>query len=359
MNTEFLCPSIADVTASTAIWKSVLSKTPFPVFAAIELTHRCNLVCPHCYLAPTQIESELSKNEVVSILGQLEEMGILVLTLTGGEPTCRKDLLEIIQEAIRRHFVVILKTNALTLDPETIQELAVQGLYELNVSLYHSSPAEHDRFVGKRGAWDAAVNALRSFSAKGKNVKVALLVMGWNIDSTLELERFCRKESWPYSIDFRIEPRNDGNCQPMNLQAPSDKLLQLMQESPLLRSIVANRRKINEMPNSICGMGRSTIVIHADGSVTPCISLSRIVMGNIRQASLADIWIHSEVRRKVTSLNRRDQPRCTSCELVSDCPRCPATGFNEHGDLLMPSALDCQLAEVWRQARLSLEKHGK
>ena len=68
----------------------------------LELTHRCNLKCFHCYLECYSDEPkprELSTEEVAGILKQLFEMGVYYVTFSGGEPLCRPDIFEIMGHA--------------------------------------------------------------------------------------------------------------------------------------------------------------------------------------------------------------------------------------------------------------------
>jgi MoaA/NifB/PqqE/SkfB family radical SAM enzyme len=69
---------------------------PYSVF--LELTNACNAICIHCRAEPSeQFLNELSKKEIFTILDDLMEMGTEFVILTGGEPFCREDLIEIIK----------------------------------------------------------------------------------------------------------------------------------------------------------------------------------------------------------------------------------------------------------------------
>ncbi|MCP4603974.1 MAG: radical SAM protein [Proteobacteria bacterium] len=342
-----------------AICQRLLRNHPYPLFAGIELTHRCNLNCPHCYVPPNDIIQELLTDEIINLLDQLAEMGVITLTFSGGEPTVRSDLFDIIKAAVDRRFVVILKSNLARISCGDVEELARVGLYELNGSLYHLSPEAHDRFVGQSGAWQHTVDALRVFKAKGRNVSVALIAMNWNRDGIANLEDFCRAEGWAYSVDFRIEPRSDGDLSPTRYQAKPSDLVSVIENSHLLSKIAIRGGAFRPADDAqVCGMGRVSVVIRPDGTVIPCVSLPGITLGNIREKKLLDIWSASKIRKSVTNLRWGHQVKCAECEFIVDCRRCPATGFIEHGSLTTPSTLDCELAEVWHRARTRLEQDG-
>ena len=83
----------------------VLMTTPldggrYPLSATLELTNRCNFNCVHCYInqpANDQVakQRELTTDQVKKIIDDMAEVGVLFLTLTGGEPLLRPDFAEI------------------------------------------------------------------------------------------------------------------------------------------------------------------------------------------------------------------------------------------------------------------------
>src|SRR5512136_2526220 len=77
-----------------------------PFQATLELTHRCNLSCKHCYIGKS-VEDELSLAELRGILDQLAGEGCMYLLLTGGEPLIRKDFFDICYYAKERGFILM------------------------------------------------------------------------------------------------------------------------------------------------------------------------------------------------------------------------------------------------------------
>ena len=72
-----------------------------PLAVLAELTHRCPLQCPYCS-NPVELDrggSELTTEEWKKVLTELAEIGVLQIHFSGGEPTARKDLVELVQHA--------------------------------------------------------------------------------------------------------------------------------------------------------------------------------------------------------------------------------------------------------------------
>src|SRR5581483_4846708 len=80
----------------------VFKRERVPAEVMLEVTHRCNLPCTHCYLPDHEDHGELSFDEICGIFDQLREAGTLFLTLTGGEVLSRSDFLEIVDAAAER-----------------------------------------------------------------------------------------------------------------------------------------------------------------------------------------------------------------------------------------------------------------
>src|SRR6201989_3723801 len=81
--------------------KSVAETHGIPVAVLLELTHRCPLQCPYCS-NPVELDrsgTELTTAEWKKVLSELAEIGVLQIHFSGGEPTARKDIVELVQHA--------------------------------------------------------------------------------------------------------------------------------------------------------------------------------------------------------------------------------------------------------------------
>ena len=108
----------------------------------------CNQKCVHCYAAG-QVhaeEEELSTEEWKAILAKCRAVGIPQVTFTGGEPTMREDLPELVRCA--KWFVSRLNTNGIKLTKEYCEKLREAELDSVQITFYSSDPAIHNRLVG-------------------------------------------------------------------------------------------------------------------------------------------------------------------------------------------------------------------
>ena len=125
-----------------------------PVGLLAELTHRCPLQCPYCS-NPVELESvknELTTEEWCSVMRQAGEMGILQVHLSGGEPTARRDLEDIVKAAADAGLYTNLITAAVNVKRERLEKLQELGLDHVQVSVQDVTPEGADRIGAFKNA---------------------------------------------------------------------------------------------------------------------------------------------------------------------------------------------------------------
>lgn len=110
----------------------------------------CNQKCLHCYAAgqPTAEVKELSTEEWKKAIDKCREAYIPQVTFTGGEPTMRKDLVELIEYS--KWFITRLNTNGVLLTKELCKKLADASLDTVQITFYSSKEEEHNKLVGSK-----------------------------------------------------------------------------------------------------------------------------------------------------------------------------------------------------------------
>ncbi len=334
--------------AETPLLRKIEESNPFPLSAFLELTNRCNLSCPHCYIPEKNRGNELATTEVYDTIDQLAESGAIWLGLTGGEPCLRKDLLEIVGYASNKRFCVSMTSNATLIDDRVARELFDAGLSKLSASIYHITPSLHDEFVGLKGAWERSIQALTSFSQLGGKANALITVMNWNSGSVPDLERFCRERSWLYTIDPSIFPRTDGDQSVLRYRVSREQLLDLYSNSELFLTSQEERPGEKALDGPVCGIGRSSSWIAPNGDLFTC----RVLpwkLGNLREHCFRELWLSSPVLNQILSFRWRDSEQCAECTLSRYCMRCPGMCFLETGDPNKPSSIACVRADVRRE----------
>jgi radical SAM protein with 4Fe4S-binding SPASM domain len=129
----------------------------------LALTYRCNNDCTHCYNGRPRDFKELSTSEWLNILDKLWEIGIPHIVFTGGEPTLRDDLPELIAHAEQNGQITGINTNGRRLAKEDYVNLLVQaGLDHVQITLESHEPKIHNLMVQSDHAWAQTIQGIRN-----------------------------------------------------------------------------------------------------------------------------------------------------------------------------------------------------
>ena len=159
------------------------ARIPPPLALLAELTHRCPLQCPYC-ANPLEMERASGELDAASWLRVLDEaaaLGILQVHFSGGEPTARRDLPDLVRRAAARGLYSNLITAGVTLTETSLAALAEAGLDHVQLSFQDADPANADRIGGYRGGHARKLAAARLIHAAGLPLTVNFVVHRQNL----------------------------------------------------------------------------------------------------------------------------------------------------------------------------------
>ena len=163
---------------------------PAPPLALLaELTHRCPLRCPYCYnpLALEPASSELDTNTWKRVLDEAAGLGVLQVHFSGGEPTVRGDLVELVRHATSAGLYANLITAGVLLDRPLVEALVGAGLEHCQISVQDSRADEADRVAGRAGTHEKKLAAIRLVREAGLSLTLNAVVQRENIDRLDEI----------------------------------------------------------------------------------------------------------------------------------------------------------------------------
>ncbi|UXN74948.1 pyrroloquinoline quinone biosynthesis protein PqqE [Devosia sp. A8/3-2] len=145
-------PVLVDANDGLAILEgqSVAQAYGIPLAVLLEMTHRCPLQCGYCS-NPVEMEragNELSTDEWKKVLTELAEIGVLQVHFSGGEPSVRKDSVELVRHANDLGLYTNLITSAVLITKERLTEIADAGLAHIQISFQANDPALANRIGG-------------------------------------------------------------------------------------------------------------------------------------------------------------------------------------------------------------------
>lgn len=264
----------------------------------------CNQKCLHCYAAgqPMGESRELTTAEWKEVLARLRAANIPQVTFTGGEPTLRGDLVELVDAA--QWFVTRLNTNGRLLTPQLCRALAEASLDSVQVTLYAADAEAHNALVGAPG-FDETVRGIRNAVDAGLIVSVNTPLCSLNRDYAATL-RFAAALGVRYATCSGLIP--SGGAEGAESRATR---LSAEELTEILQSAVAAAHELSMeldftspgwLPEQTlralglhlipsCGACLSNMAVAPDGTVIPCQSwLGGTALGNILTDDWPAIW---------------------------------------------------------------------
>jgi len=350
---EGACP-IHELGLETAMPFSARPTAPYRLDLA--LTYRCNNDCAHCYnvehpsLAhPSPLRStpaglpiageapgmeegvnvdELSTHDWMRVLDKAWELGVPHIIFTGGEPTLRDDLPELVAHAEKNGQITGLNTNARRLsDPRYVEKLVAAGLDHVQITVESNDAEVHDRMVRARGAFHQTINGLKNALASPLYVMTNTTMLRTNAHTI------------PATLDFLADTGvttvglnaliYSGRGSVVGTGLAESELAPLL-EVARQKTSARGQRLIWYTPTQYCGFDPIALdlgvkgctaalynmCVEPDGGVLPCQSYYH-QLGNLLADEWDSIWNHDLA---VRLRERQGLPeKCNGCALLVEC----------------------------------------
>ena len=272
----------------------------------------CNQKCLHCYAAG-QIYSEkkeLSTEEWKKIIDKCRKVCIPQLTFTGGEPTRRKDLVELIEYS--KWFITRLNTNGVLLTKELCQKLVDASLDSVQVTFYSCDKNIHNMLVGADN-FELTVEGIKNAIEVGLPISINTPLCSLNSNYT-ETLKFLRDIGIKYvSCSGLIITGNAKKEDSIKTQLSKDDIYEILKsatkftnENQMEISFTSpgwvDEAKLKELKIDIpnCGACLSNMAIAPDGEAVPCQSWlnSDAGLGNMLDTDWEKIWNNPKCKKQ-------------------------------------------------------------
>ena len=282
----------------------------------------CNQKCVHCYAAGqvNADEAELSTDQWKMIIDRCREACIPQLTFTGGEPTMRQDLIELITYA--GWFVTRLNTNGIKLTPEYCRELAEASLDSIQITFYSDNKEVHNRLVGAN-RYDETVAGIENAIKAGLSVSINTPLCTLNRDYVKTLEFLHSKGVMYVTCSGLITTGNAATESSEALQLSEEEIKVILKEA--VDYCYANEMEISftspgwvsaeyceelGITSPTCGACLSNMAITPGGNVVPCQSwLSGDILGDLLTDDWETIW-EQEICRSLRNYSGSLSGKC-------------------------------------------------
>ncbi|MDZ5695832.1 pyrroloquinoline quinone biosynthesis protein PqqE [Chelativorans sp. M5D2P16] len=298
-----------------------------PIAMLAELTHRCPLQCPYCSnpLELMKANREMETGPWLDLFDEAADMGVLQVHLSGGEPTLRRDLEEIVARLAARGVYSNLITAGVGLSAQRIEALADAGLDHVQLSLQGARSETAERIGHYKGALEKKIETARHVRAAGLPLTVNAPIHRHNIE---EVEEFI-----DLALTLDAERLEIANVQfsgwallnrkaLMPSRAAIEREIEIVEAARIRLRGVLN---IDFVPPDyyaiypkpcMGGWARDAFAVAPDGTVLPCHSAQTIptlTFERFGERSLSEIWADSPAFTAFRGTDWMQEP-CRSCE---------------------------------------------
>jgi radical SAM protein with 4Fe4S-binding SPASM domain len=309
-------------------------KRELPVLSEIAVTYRCQNKCVFCYAespARGHEVAEMSTAQVKTIIDRIfDDAHCPTVSFTGGEPTLRKDLPELIAYAKAKGMRVNLITNGLRCAAQgSVSALKKAGLDSAQVSLEGPNAKVHDAVVQRHGAFAKTTQAVHALRAAGIHTHTNTTICRSNREHLLQLVDYVADELQSEYFSMNVIISTGTALQHMEQDVTYTEI------GPIIEQVQQRAREkgvkfVWYSPVPYClfnpithGLGSKScacvdglLSVAPDGELLPCSSYEDGI-GNLLQNSFEDLWYSAEARYW-----REKQfipPACHGCEIRHIC----------------------------------------
>lgn len=307
--------------------------------AVWEITMGCNMRCKHCGSECKDIlKDQLTPEEAIKLCDELVDMKLDFITLSGGEPTTRKDWDYIAKNLSDGGINTSMITNGWLMNNELIKRAKNARVHTICISI-DGTEKTHD-MIRREGSFRKDIKALKKIKESGIGVAVITTVSSANIDELEELYQQFNSigiNIWQLQLAMpmgNFKHQKDFTIEPSYIDRIIDFAYEKIGKGIKITFADCigyyNTKAIKVLQNHIadnwcwqgCGAGKYSIGILHNGDITACTSLRSddFIVGNIRKQTLRSIWENEESfawNRKMT----KDQLSglCKKCQYGKLC----------------------------------------
>ncbi len=315
----------------------------------IELTKECNLRCKHCYVpdgsgsAKRMNRSQMTFAEVCGLISQIDELGVMELQLTGGEPFILPYILGVIKEAQNRLIPCSIFTNGTLMTEDIFRYISENNHGLIFYISLDGHQKTHNAFRRSQGAFQKTVGAIERLLQMDCDVRINTSIGRHNISEMRQFIEFVKNKFGVLHRLVTVEPIGRANAE---ITISAEEFADLLRESQNTFEFLDSHDSIADWSTPACGIGSSMLFIDAYGDVSFCPTLTQrenpeFLAGSVAHSSLKDIWENSSVFRQFRWLQCREVEQCGFRELCKG--GCRSRAYLSTGDANSPDHAMCLL----------------
>lgn len=327
-----------------------------------ELTSRCNERCIHCYIPNDKKDTggDMPTKKVLSLIDEFADMGGIHITLSGGEVFLHKNIIQIMQYCREKDMQISILSNLIALKDNQIPAIKTANVSLIQVSLYSMVPEHHDYITTVKGSFEKTRAAIEKLVAADIPVQISCPLMQANKDDYRDVLKYAQSLNIKAQTDYIMMAEanfcTDNLANRLTLEQTEKVIRDIIEYDidyhegiekmkPISDEIKFDLERFKKQP--LCGAGINDCCITENGDVYPCAGWQSMVVGNVYQQSLKDIWENSEKLKMIRQITQGDFSQCLDCEARNFCAMCLVRNYNEsNGDMFKINKHFCDVAFV-------------
>lgn len=297
-----------------------------PLKATFEITARCNFNCKMCYIhlqehQIKQLGQELSADEWLNIAKHAKKLGLLYITLTGGEIFTKPDFKYLYESLSDMGFLITLMTNASLINDSVIKWLRNRPPYCVRITLYGSNNDTYASVCGIKNGFDKVDYAITLLQESNIPISLKSVIIKNNLSDLKNMYSYAASRHLKLGYTFGIVKPVRGALSDAETvrQNYSDFI---SDTNSFIPSSVYEMRKgpFRHHPNYLddCSSWGNSFTVSWDGKMLLCSFLNTPSI-NLHYTTVEQAWYtlikFDEILKKPLS--------CIDCAYESYCRRCP------------------------------------
>ncbi|HXT65445.1 MAG TPA: radical SAM protein [Nitrospiraceae bacterium] len=320
------------------------------VKAQLELTYRCNLHCVHCYTDPYNAKEffprELSFKEILRLIDEMRNIGIIWLNLTGGEIFMHPRFFDIYEYAYHKGFLLMLYSNGTLFTKAIIERLKRLPPFSIDVSCHSILEDSFEKFTQVPGSFRAFMRGMDLLKHSGLPFCFKTTAMKWNKEELPQIKRFIESLGQKFSFSTALSPRLNGDLSSLDHRLSTEEINALDDDrygTVDAASCTDPSDWLSSPSDRLfrCGCATNTIHINAWGELGTC-TLQYEHRASLRDYSLEDAI--DKVFHAVRARRYQSDSPCRACHVRRFCEKKPSEAHWECGSAEAPIPYNCDVA---------------
>lgn len=323
-----------------------------------ELTYNCSEKCIHCYNpGATRNDSEqshradreeLQLSDYKRIIDELEQVGLVKVCLSGGDPFSKPFAWEIIDYLYQKEIAFDVFTNGQRIVNE-VDRLINYYPRLVGVSIYSGDAKQHDSITRVNGSWQKSMSVVKRLSEFAVPTNLKCCIMQANLHSYYLVEEIARSLGAVPQFELNITDSVDGDKCARQLRLTEEQLQVVLRDSNVPMYVGKEAPNYGGQPRIMdtvpCGAGETAFCITPEGNIQPCCA-HPFVFGCLKEKSISEIIVNNKTLKEWQTTTLSEYEECGKHDYCDYCNLCAGQAQSQYGDFKKAAENCCFMAKV-------------